>query len=70
MNVYYWRVWCTTDEEFKYVWDETKPSLCPYHHDSNITDSETTIVKGLYQEEPVSSDGRKYSNTPWFPTQL
>ena len=57
-NVYKYRIWCTTDAEWKYEWAESEPTLCPLHHDSNITASKTAIIAHPTNDLSKTSDGR------------
>lgn len=42
--LYQWRLRCTTDTRFEYIWSETEPTLCPTDGAHTIDSSKTTIV--------------------------
>ena len=42
--VYKYRVYCSTDSKYEYVWGTTEPTTCPTNTAHTITTSKTTII--------------------------
>lgn len=62
--VYYWRVYCTTDAKYEYVWSEDEPTTCPTDpvgHSINSADTSAIDQRDPHivqiQEELVSTQG-------------
>jgi hypothetical protein len=49
-----WRVWCTTDNKYEYVWSETEPTTCPYNPISHTIDASKTAAIEIINENIVS----------------
>lgn len=62
-TVYYWRVYCTTDNQYEYVWNDSEPTVCPVNNSHTIDSSLTTILDTLgeniveIKEENTSTGG-------------
>lgn len=44
-TVYKYRVWCSTDSKYEYVWGETAPTTCPTNTGHTIDGAQTVIVE-------------------------
>ena len=62
--VYYWRVFCQTENAYVFVWSETEPTVCPNDPVNHTIDSsQTTIVQQIsdsfirIQEETTPTQG-------------
>jgi hypothetical protein len=63
-TVYYWRVKCTTDDTYEYVWHYEEPTVCPKKNATHSIDaSKTTVVDKIeenmmkVQEESTPTGG-------------
>lgn len=43
-TIYQWRIRCTTDNKFEYVWNPDKPTKCPSNINHAIDSTKTTVV--------------------------
>lgn len=43
-TIYKYRIRCTTDNKYEYIWDDTLPTTCPANAAHSIDSSKTTIV--------------------------
>lgn len=73
-TIYHWRVYCTTDAKYEYMWGPTQPTVCPSNPSGHTIDaSQTTSVEQRdpnrvqLEEELVSTQGiyryRGYKST-------
>ena len=54
-QVYRYRIWCSTDSKYEYVWNTTEPTVCPTNSAHTISD--VTIV------DTVSTDIKQVTET-------
>lgn len=63
-TLYKYRVFCNTDNQEKYVWSETEPTVCPENNTHSINLTKTRVVdireanSVILQEESVPTGGR------------
>ena len=70
MIVYKYRVWCSTDNKWTYVWSEdgaNAPSVCPENNTHSIDPAKTSLVKKAGDEiietaPAVVQGGKKLTN--------
>ena len=55
----YYRVFCVTENSWKYIWSDTKPTMCPFSSGHTINDSATTIVKTVSSKGRTTDDDRQ-----------
>ena len=55
--VYKYRVWCTTDNKYEYVWGTAVPTTCPINTGHTIDTNKTTVVDSAGGEAPVTERG-------------
>jgi len=62
MIVYKYRVWCETEEAYKYVWSPTVPTVCPDNSGHSITTSgpRQPVVVNMAGGEAETTDGKHY----------
>lgn len=77
-EVFRYRLWCETEEAFKFVWasnDDPVPTLCPTNTEHTIDETKTCIVDTVKTEDPVDVFGKVFSHettrpptttTRWF----
>lgn len=62
-TVYYYRVFCTTDNKYEYVWNTSAPTTCPVNTEHTINTSTIAVIKEIseniqkIQEEEVPTGG-------------
>jgi hypothetical protein len=55
----YYRVYCSTENEWKYVWGETTPTVCPFNGSHTINENATTILKTVSSKGRTTDDDRQ-----------
>lgn len=62
-----YRVWCTTDNKYVEIWNDTEPTVCPENNNHDIDTEKTVIVETLTQELPLSDlDEKKLAVHPSY----
>lgn len=50
-TVYYYKLWCNTDNQWEYVWRETDPVVCPTNSAHTIDTNSISIVNEVSNQE-------------------
>lgn len=47
MVVYYYRIWCDTENQYVYIWDTREPTTCPNNNSHSIDATKTAIIESV-----------------------
>jgi hypothetical protein len=53
-DLFKYRVWCETEQAYKYTWDETEPTTCPDNNSHSLDTTKTTVVQTIIEDLPFS----------------
>jgi len=66
-TLYKYRIWCSVDNEWKFVWAEEAPTTCSDGHTAHAIDEDQTVVVDKVTEQHVQIDGpRDMSSYPFW----
>lgn len=58
-----YRVYCTTDKEFKHVWNYSTPTECPTHNDNNVNIAGINKIKAFNNYKQIFSSDSPFTLT-------